>query len=260
MLGSSRSLSKPLATVFDARDSAADWRNIPDPAANDESRAVYEIFFLDLLVRLQLLMAYNGFASVATEFMHKCQQFVHALTDLFVGADPVLVLARHTLAQRVMKRVLRVYVAKDRDAYDHAERVLVLEHNCCLLLQHWCHARPNACFTLLDSYFVDPACRLKVLAVLMRLAASPHVLVAAVADTLSCTNLLRSLCYDTSEAVLCSSLGALVMLMGKACHRMGVHLPDLLLVYARLVLWSTTRVSDDASVAAPSWALAGPDT
>lgn len=214
-------------------------------------------------------------ASVATEFMHKCQQFVHALTDLFVGADPVLVLARHTLAQRVMKRVLRVYVAKDRDAYvkagivfedaddasqDHAERVLVLEHNCCLLLQHWCHARPNACFTLLDSYFVDPACRLKVLAVLMRLAASPHALVAAVADTLSCTNLLRSLCYDTSEAVLCSSLGALVMLMGKACHRMSVHLPDLLLVYARLVLWSTTRVSDDASVAAPSWALAGPDT
>lgn len=47
-------------------------------------------------------------ASVATEFMHKCQQSVHALTDLFVGADPVLVLVRHTLAQRVMKRAPRV--------------------------------------------------------------------------------------------------------------------------------------------------------
>lgn len=321
MLGSSRSLLKALAIVFESWDNDADWRSCPpalikslydvifaytdrhnsannlSTSINDELRTIYheniessdqlskEIFFLDLLIRLLPLLSNADLelwletylrpaldsAGFDFEFVSKCTQFIEVLTDdSFTSEDVSLVQSREALSQYIMERILRVYTAKDPNVYQaigirfteaerstqiHTERVRFIERNCALLIEKWCILRPKMCFTLLNKFFLDPASRLKATAIFTLLASCKSSLVHLVVETPLYVNLLRSLSYDTSEAILGSGLGILLMLMGKVCHKVSSHLPDLFGVYARLLLWNKIRIEDTASASKEQWSI-----
>ncbi|WPK24768.1 hypothetical protein PUMCH_002058 [Australozyma saopauloensis] len=264
---------------------------------NDELRNVYqeqirnsdclekEIFFLDLLVRLLPLLTIEDSklwlksylrpaidtAGYDLDFVHKCQEFVTVLSDdSLTSTDSSLVQSRDELSLYIMERVLRIYIAKDRDAYKaidlqftdteigtqlHTERLRFLEKNCASILEKWCLCRPKMCFTLINKYFLDSESRLKVMALFTILSSGKKSQLQHVAMTPLYKNLLRSLCYDTSEAVLVSGLGILIMLMGKVCHKVSSYLPDLLVVYSRLLLWKTQQFKDQLSISKVQWSI-----
>lgn len=244
-----------------------------------------EIFFLDLLVRLLPLLSDLDLklwlqtylrptldtAGFDLEFVNKCKEFVNVLIDdSFTSEDPALVQSREEMSQFVMKRILQLYVAKSHEVYKviglsfteaerstqiHTERIRFLERNCALLIESWCLLRPKTCFTLLNEFFLDPDCRLKVMALLSMLASCKNSQVQYVVDTPLYVNLLRSLSFDTSEAILGSGLGIVLMLMGKVCDKVFAFLPDLFVIYSRLLLWIIKRIMDDKSVDRYQWAV-----
>lgn len=244
-----------------------------------------EIFFLDLLIRLLPLLS-NGdlelwletylrpaldSAGFDFEFVSKCKQFIEVLTDdSFSSEDVTLVQSREALGQGIMEKILRVYVAKDPNVYQiigikfteaerstqvHTERIRFIERNCALLIEKWCLLRPKMCFTLLNKFFLDPTSRLKATAIFTLLASCKSSLVHLVVETPLYVNLLRSLSYDTSEAILGSGLGILLMLMGKVCHKVSGYLPDFFAIYSRLLLWKTIRIEDSASASKEHWSV-----
>lgn len=244
-----------------------------------------EIFFLDLLIRLLPLLS-NGdlelwletylrpaldSAGFDFEFVNKCKELIEVLTDdSFTSEDVSLVQSREALGQHIMEKILRVYIAKDQNVYKaigiqfteaerstqiHTERIRFIERNCALLIEKWCMLRPKMCFSLLNQFFLDPASRLKAIAIFTILASCKSSLVHLVIETPLYANLLRSLSYDTSEAILGSGLGILLMLMGKVCHKVSSHLPDLFGVYARLLLWKTILIEDSISISKENWPI-----
>lgn len=319
MLGSSRSLQKALAAVFDSWDNEVDWQSqTPEPVKslydvinaytdrhnsisslnstiNDELRTIYnqhiqsadrlakEIFFLDLLIRVLPLLSTEDLklwlqtylrpaldsAGFDLEFVKKCQEFVHVLTDnSFTSADASLVQSRVELTQYIMERILRVYIAKNQDVYEviglrfseeerstqiHTERIRFLERNCAMLIDEWCFRSPQLCFNLLNKFFLDPDSRLKTMVIFTILASSKKSQVNSVTETPLFVNLLKSLSFDTSEAILGSDLGILIMLMGKTYQKLAPYLPDLLVIFTRLLLWNSKRIDDNVSMSKAKW-------
>lgn len=258
-------------------------RAIYNQHITNADRLAKEIFFLDLLIRVLPLLNNEDLklwlqtylrpaldsAGFDLEFVKKCQEFIQVLTnDSFGSADACLVHSRGELTDFIMDRVLQVYIAKTQNVYVligchfpeeerstqiHTERIRFLERNCALMIEDWCSRRPKLCLNLINKFFLDPECRLKTLVMLTILTSSKKAQVNCVIDTPLFGNLLKSLAYDTSEAILGSDLGILIMIMGKACEKLTPYLSDLLVIFSRLLLWNTNRINDNSSMTIAKW-------
>lgn len=244
-------------------------------SVNEELRAAYathiqqcpnvekERLFLDVLARLLPLLelahvklwlaAYLkpalDSAGYDLEFVEKARAFVKAVTvGRLPTADAELALRRTEIAHHVAGDVLRVYLGSEAayalisvdplsalSSQAHVERVRFIESNALVLLTEMAAHDAAAVFALLDTHFA--LARLKCITFLSLLFSSSSSRFVAIVETLLCTSLLRCLILDSDETVVTACLATLVMLLPKVCHRIGPFVPDLFLIFSRLLHW-----------------------
>lgn len=207
-------------------------------------------------------------------YISKTRRFLESLTvDTFHTDDASLRQRRERIAQMTMGHVMQVYIGKDQKAYDmiqlsateadmtmhvFAERRRFIERNATGVLTNWGLQYPKSFFLLLNPHFSEPKSRLKSLALASVLASKNVSATQTVVETPFYVNLLRCLCLDSSEPILRSALTVLMMLFGKICDKIALHLPELLIILSRLAGWNcgTSRTLFDIGTEA-DWVVAG---
>lgn len=308
MSGSSRSLLRNIASVFENWQNNKNWNEAPsqdikdlndtiyaykerhnllasiNSQLNSELRSTYskyinesldiskEVLFLDLLTRLLPVLSseevkvwlatYLRPAIESTgfdvSFVNKAREFIRlVLAETFPTDDPQLQDRRASIAQMVLGYVMRIYLgtdqeaygllgleykdasSKDQDTHENIEKVRFMERNCTTVLLEFGQHHPESFFRLLDHYFCTVDNRLKALNLISMFVTSKTFHAKAIIRTPLFNNLLVCLLSDQSETIIASALSLTVLLMGKLCDQLSPYLPDLLVIYTRLLLWLT---------------------
>lgn len=306
MSGSSRSLLRNIASVFENWQKNKNWNEAPsqdikdlndtiyaykerhnllasiNSQLNSELRSTYskyinesldiskEVLFLDLLTRLLPVLSseevkvwlatYLRPAIESTgfdvSFVNKAREFIRlVLAETFPTDDPQLEDRRASIAQMVLGYVMRIYLgtdqeaygllgleykdasSKDQDTHENIEKVRFMERNCTTVLLEFGQHYPESFFRLLDTHFITVDNRLKALSLISMFVTSKTFHAKAIIRTPLFNNLLICLLRDESETIIASALSLTVLLMGKLCDQLSPYLPDLLVIYTRLLLW-----------------------
>lgn len=224
-----------------------------------------ETFFLEILTRLLPMLTTEEVtvwlktylrpavdsAGFDLRFVAKTREFLLALCmDLLSTSDITIELRRRETATSVMDTVLGIYM-KDERAYDiiglvpesehdsqvHIERIRFIEKNAASLLKEYGLRHPETFFRLLDRYFCVASLRLKALTILAQLLSTNISKVHVFVETPLFMGLLRSLVLDFNIPIIISASSVLVMLVAKVCNKIAKFLPDLFVVFARLLAW-----------------------
>lgn len=250
----STGLSDSLRTCYDTYVGASD----------DLSR---EIFFVEILTRLLPLLttedvnvwlqtylrpALNS-ADLDLKFVEKSRQFILSLSEVRDSDDPKLVKRRQAICLMVMDYILRAYIGRDKDVYtmidismdddvtgthEYIERLRFVERNASTLLKDSGLKLPVELFNVLNNHFVVASERHKSLTILCMLCSSRASCIQTIVDTPLFANVIRSLIFDLSEAVITSDLYVIVMLLAKVSTRVSTYLLDLFGVVFLLMGWS----------------------
>lgn len=250
----SSGLSDSLRTCYDTYVGASD----------DLSK---EIFFVEILTRLLPLLttedvsvwlhtylrpALNS-ADLDLQFVEKSRKFILSLSEVRESDDPKLVKRRQATSLMVMDYILRVYIGRDKVIYtmidismdedvigthEYIERLRFVERNASTLLKESGLKLPVELFNVLNNHFVVASERHKSLTILCKLCSSRASCIQTIVDTPLFANVIRSLIFDLSEAVITSDLYVIVMLLAKVSTRVSPYLPDLFGVVFQLMGWS----------------------
>lgn len=243
-----------------------DLRTTYDEYIRNAADLSKETFFLEILVRLLPMLNEEEVklwlktylrpaldsAGFDLKFVEKSRELVLALTvDLLPTSDSGLWQRRELIAQMVMDYVLRIYM-KDEKAYEmidlnvsdteldthvHVERVRFVERNALAFIKDYGLKDPQNFFTFVNKFFLVSSSRLKTLSILAHLFSTNTSRFQTIVDSPLFVNLLKSLLLDFSVPVVVSGLNVLVMLVAKICNRISRYLPDILVVFTRLISW-----------------------
>jgi hypothetical protein len=143
--------------------------------------------------------------------------------------------------QRLLSDLLSIYMARtrglsDEDQFIAPENAQVAQQVENILLAFG-RKRPKALFNGLDDLMVHAVTRLQALILLNSFLRqqTPHLYL--VINTPLVEHLLKCLMNDTSTTVLSVALTSLIMLLPHIPGSLGPHLPQLFLVYSRLLCW-----------------------
>ncbi|KAF3991081.1 hypothetical protein FT663_01797 [Candidozyma haemuli var. vulneris] len=236
----------------------------------DSSEISKERLFLDLLTRLSpVLSADEVKVWLATyllpaiestgfdiSFVRKAKEFIKSVSaSPYPTDDPPLRERRSAIARMVVEYVLRIYLGTDQEAYgligleykdvaaknqdthENIEKVRMMEKNCGLILRDYGLYDPEEFFKLLNTYFCLLANRLKTLTLIAMFVSKYGSHSKAILRTPLFGSILRCLLLDSSETVVACALSLMVILMSRVCDSIGPYLPDLLVIYSRLLLW-----------------------
>lgn len=306
MSGSSRSLLRNIASVFENWPNNKNWDKAPSQDIKDLKDSIYaykerhnllsslssqlnnelrsihskyidesleiskEVLFLDILTQLlpvlsadEIKLWLSTYLLPAIEstgfdisFVSKAREFVRlVLAETYPTDDPQLRNRRAAIARMVLGYILRIYLgtdqeaygliglkykdasSKDEDTHENIEKVRFMETNCAITLREYGQRYSEDYFCLLDSYFHLVDNRLKTLSLITSFVASNTFHSKTIIKTPLFKSILVCLLNDQSETIIACALSLMVMLMGKLCDKIATHLPDLLVIYTRLLLW-----------------------
>ncbi|PVH15460.1 uncharacterized protein CXQ87_003301 [Candidozyma duobushaemuli] len=336
MSGSSRSLLRNIASVFENWPNNKNWDKAPSQDIKDLNDSIYaykekhnslsslssqlnnelrsihrkyidesseiskEVLFLDILTRLSPVLSadeikvwLSTYLLPAIEstgfdksFVSKAREFVRSVSaETYPTDDPQLRNRRASIARMVSGYILRIYLgtdqeaygliglkykdasSKDEDTHENIEKVRFMETNCAITLREYGQRYSEDYFTLLNTYFHSVDNRLKTLSLITSFVASNTFHAKTIIKTPLFKSILVCLSNDQSETIIASALSLMVMLMGKLCDKIATHLPDLLVIYTRLLLWSgptkhgiSREVTPKASTEKEEWVIAEPDS
>lgn len=249
-----------------------------------------QTFFLELLARMLPVLSQAEVevwlktylrpaldsAGLDLSFVRKSREFLRAVAmEPFPSPDAALLRRRVAIADLVMEKTLQVYLGQGAGAYAmigleaseleqdtqlHIERIRFLENNAAILLRDWALKNPVRFFNLIDPHFKNVATRQKVLLLAAKVASENVAVIQKVIESPFFPSLLTSLLHDRSESILGSALTVLLMLFCKVCDKLSKHLPDLLLILARLISWKEhgSRLPSIPNIES-TWDVALPD-
>lgn len=335
MSGSSRSLLRNIASVFENWSNNKNWDKAPSQDIKDLNDSIYaykekhnllsslssqlnnelrsihskyidesleiskEVLFLDILTRLlpvlsadEIKVWLSTYLLPAIEstgfdisFVSKAREFVRlVLAETYPTDDPQLRNRRAAIARMVLGYILRIYLgtdqeaygliglkykdasSKDEDTHENIEKVRFMETNCAITLREYGQRYSEDYFSLLNTYFHLVDNRLKTLSLITSFVASNTFHSKAIIKTPLFKSILVCLLNDQSETIIACALSLMVMLMGKLCDKIATYLPDLLVIYTRLLLWlgptkegNSKEMTPKAHVEKEEWIIAEPD-
>lgn len=230
-----------------------------------------ELFFLEILKQILPIMIEDEVlfwlkiylkpavdsAGFDLQFVNKSREFILSMaTKPMNSPDPYLVERREGIAFMVMNEILRIYIgpkprgndqcynlirlhynSNERESQSMCERIRFIEKNCAFLLRDYGLKYCKKFFELIDTYLAKETSRLKVLILLSQFTSYQTSRVQEIINTSLFGNLLNSILYDLSESIVLVSLSVLVMIIPQVCDKLSGYLPDLLVIYVRIITW-----------------------
>ncbi|CAK9438236.1 uncharacterized protein LODBEIA_P24870 [Lodderomyces beijingensis] len=191
-------------------------------------------------------------AGYDSRFVEEARVFLKSLViDYGTSQDPGLLDLREKFATSVIQMLLNIYLDEDvmhsqlsmqvapeqKDTQTYHERKRFIRYNCAQLLKSYGVAHVELYCRVLDEHIQNVDHRAEGLILFADLVGSQKPCIAKVADLPIFLSLMRCICYDFNGAIVHSALTVLLMLLPQVSTSLGAHLPDLLVMYSRILSW-----------------------
>lgn len=222
-------------------------------------------------------------ANFDSKFVVKCRDLILKICDFEMTQDDDLNQRQIQICTMTVKYLLDLYLNpmnlldhiginlenEDRNSQEFSERLRFIKSNCSALICDVALLHPTTFGDIVNEYFLDAKLRLGILTLLGIILNSKSSKLHALTNTKLFGNFFKCLLCDFDERIIAAGLSVLVMLVPLVSDKISNYLPDLLIIYSRIIMWYNYPISvtERASMLSASlesknqsWEIAMPDS